>query len=62
MTPTKAEEVFGKPDRNIGSGLIIYEYGLDDGTKVWLGFPGFDKILYAKHVLKDGKSENLPLK
>ena len=52
----------GKPDRDIGSGLMIYEYGLDDGSKVLLGFPGPDKILYAKHVKKDGKAVDLPLK
>jgi hypothetical protein len=62
LTPAKAEEIFGKPDRDIGSGLIILEYGLDDGSKVWLGFPGFDRILYAKHVGNDGKVEELPLK
>lgn len=62
LTPAKAEEIFGKPDRNIGSGLIIYEYGLDDGTKVLLGFPGFDRILYAKHIGKDGKAVDLPLR
>jgi acetyl esterase/lipase len=62
LTPAKAERVFGRPDRDIGSGLMIYEYGLDDGSIVWLGFPGFDRILYAKHVKKDGKVEELPLK
>ncbi|MCA9221660.1 MAG: alpha/beta hydrolase, partial [Planctomycetales bacterium] len=41
FTPAKAEAVFGKPDRNLGSGLIIYEYALADGTKMLLGFPGF---------------------
>lgn len=41
LTPEKAEKLFGKPDRNVGSGLIIYEYDLADGTKLRLGFPGF---------------------
>ena len=62
FTPAKAEAVFGKPDRNIGSGLIIYEYGLSDGTKMWLGFPGYNKITYAKHVQQDETTEDLPLK
>ena len=61
LTPAKAEELFGKPDRDIGSGLMIYEYTLDDGTKILLGFPGPEKILYAKHVT-DGKAVELPLK
>lgn len=62
FTPKKTIKVFGKEDRNIGSGLIIYEYDLDDGTKVRLGFPGFAKILYAKHVKQDGTAEDIPLK
>jgi len=62
LTPAKAEIVFGKADRNIGSGLIIYEYDLDDGSKVRLSFPGFAPIVTARHVAKDGKTEELPLK
>ena len=62
LTPAKAEAVFGKADRNIGSGLIIYEYDLDDGSKVRLSFPGFAAIVAARHVTKDGKTEDLPLK
>ena len=55
MTPAKAVAAFGEPDRKLGSGLIIYEYDLDDGTKIRLGFPGFAPIQYAHHVQKDGK-------
>jgi hypothetical protein len=62
MTPAKAVAAFGEPDRKLGSGLIIYEYGLDDGGKVRLGFPGFDKILYAKHVKKSGETGDIPVK
>ena len=62
MTPAKAVATFGEPDRKLGSGLIIYEYVLDDGTSVRLGFPGFDRILYAKHVKKGEKTEDIPLK
>lgn len=62
FTPDKTIKVFGKENRNIGSGLIIYEYDLDDGTKVRLGFPGFAKIIYAKHVKQDGTAEDIPLK
>lgn len=54
LTPAKAIAAFGQPDRNIGSGLIIFEYDLDDGTKLRLGFPGNSPIMYAHHVQKDG--------
>lgn len=62
LTPDKAEKLFGKPDRNVGSGLLIYEYDLSDGTKLWLGFPGVAPITYAKHLKKDGTREDLELK
>ncbi|MBI1831605.1 MAG: class I SAM-dependent methyltransferase [Planctomycetes bacterium] len=62
MTPAKAAAAFGEPDRKLGSGLIIYEYDFDDGTKIRLGFPGFAPIQYAHHVQKDGKSVVLPVK
>ncbi len=62
MTPAKAIAAFGEPDRKLGSGLIIYEYELDDGTKMRLGFPGFAPIQYAHHVQKDGKFVVIPLK
>jgi RNA polymerase sigma factor (sigma-70 family) len=62
LTPLKAETVFGKPDGITGSGLLIYVYDLDDGTKIWLGFGGFHPIMYAHHLQKDGKRVTLPLK
>lgn len=62
MTPAKAETAFGAPDRKPGSGLLIYEYDLEDGSKVRLGFPGFEKILYARHVKPGGETEDIPLK
>jgi hypothetical protein len=62
LTPEKADTLFGKPDRNVGSGLLIYEYDLADGTTLRLGFPGFAPIIYAHHLSKDGTKEVLPLK
>ena len=62
FTPTKAVAAFGEPDRKLGSGLIIYEYNLDDGTKIRLAFPGFVPIESAQHVQKDGKFEVIPVK
>jgi hypothetical protein len=43
--------VFGKPDKDLGSGIHIYVYKLDDTTEVWVGIS--DKILYANHMDKD---------
>jgi hypothetical protein len=62
LTPAKAIAAFGEPNRKLGSGLIIYEYDLDDGTKMRLGFPGFAPIQYAHHVQKDGKIVVIPVK
>jgi hypothetical protein len=39
---------FGKPDADIGSGIHVYVYNLDDGTQVTIGFT--DKIIYARHI------------
>ena len=39
---------FGEPDNDIGSGMHIYVYDMDDGSKVLVGYA--DYIWYAKHV------------
>ena len=61
ITPDKAVAAFGEPDRRIGSGLIIFEYDLGDGTKIRLGFPGMAPILYAQHVQKDRTLVVIPM-
>jgi len=62
FTSAKTVATFGEPDRRPGSGVLIYEYDLDDGTKVRLGFPGFAPIESAYHVQKHGKFVAIPLK
>lgn len=42
---------FGEPDRDIGSGIHIYVYDLEDSTEIWIGY--VDKILYARHMDKN---------
>lgn len=42
---------FGEPSKDIGSGIYIYVYILDDATEIWVGYAG--KILYAKHMDKN---------
>lgn len=43
---------FGEPVDDIGSGIHIYVYELNDSSKVWIGYA--DKIMYVKHVDSDG--------
>ena len=49
---------FGEPHDDIGSGIHIYVYELNDLTEIWVGYS--DDILYVKHVDSDGiELENL---
>jgi hypothetical protein len=61
-TPSTAVAMLGKPDRVLGSGLIIYEYDLAGGEKPRLGFPGMAPILYAKHLQANGATRDIPRK
>ena len=45
---------FGDPHDDIGSGIHIYEYVLNDFTKVWIGYA--DVIQYVRHVDADGNT------
>jgi len=47
LTPELAVSKFGKPDKELGSGFIIYVYLLSDGHELILRFPGFRPILSA---------------
>ena len=51
MSHAKLISVFGEPDKDLGSGIHIYVYNLDDTTEVWVGIT--DKILYANHMDKN---------
>ena len=62
LTPALARAQFGPPDEETGSGLRIYIYRLDDGRRLWLGFPGDAPILYAKVEARDGAISDLPLR
>ena len=44
---------FGQPDNDIGSGLHIYVYQLNDGSSVYIGFT--DTLMYARHVNSSGQ-------
>jgi hypothetical protein len=62
LTPAAAEAAFGAPDERAGSGLLILVYRAEQGKKVYLGFPGFAPIIYAKAVDASGGETELPLR
>ena len=43
---------FGSPHDDIGSGIHIYVYELNDSTQIWIGYS--DYIWYVKHVDSEG--------
>ena len=43
---------FGEPHQDIGSGIHIYVYELNDSTEIWIGYS--DHILYVRHVDSGG--------
>jgi hypothetical protein len=45
--------LFGAPDGDLGSGIHIYYYDLNDGTRIVIGYA--DKIMYARHVSTSGQ-------
>lgn len=49
---TTVQQVFasvGLPDREIGSGIAIYDYQLSDGSHIWIGTADDTNIMYARH-------------
>ncbi|MBD3279541.1 MAG: hypothetical protein GF390_02405 [Candidatus Pacebacteria bacterium] len=52
-------DVFGKPDSEIGSGLYIYVYILNDGSKVLFGYQSKSNVFYIYHENNSGERENL---
>lgn len=49
----------GKPDRDVGSGVYLFQYDLIDGTHVMLQFITLDKLTGAWLVKSDGAREDL---
>ncbi len=48
MRYSQMKSIFGEPDADIGSGIHIYVYNLEDGTQVTIGYT--DRIIYARHI------------
>ena len=42
-------EAVGREDRDVGSGIYIYDYRLSDGSHIWIGSADGSHILYVKH-------------
>jgi hypothetical protein len=49
----------GEADRDVGSGLYVYEYALADGSRIYLSFASINKLLSANIKYPDGRSERL---
>jgi hypothetical protein len=52
MSHASLIKFFGEPVKDVGSGIHIYVYQLDDSTEIWIGIT--DVIMYANHLDKDG--------
>lgn len=59
MSMKQVVETCGLPDKDIGSGIHIFIYELEDGSEVWIGTPDAKKILYVTHVFKTGKKRDI---
>jgi hypothetical protein len=57
MTYTNIIATFGNPDGDLGSGIHIYYYNLEDGTSIWIGYS--DHIIYARHMSSNNVSAGL---
>ncbi len=44
-------EFFGEPDNNVGQGVHIYVYVLNDLTEIWIGYTNL--IIYVRHMDQD---------
>lgn len=49
----------GHAEKDIGSGIHIMSYKLDDGSRVLIGFPDFKALIYVKHRDKADKVVDL---
>jgi hypothetical protein len=59
MSYSEVSTWVGLADKDIGSGIHIMVYALDDGTSVLLGFADFNQLLYVKHRDKEGTTVDL---
>lgn len=53
MSLTQVREWVGESEKDIGSGIHILTYRLEDGSRVLIGFPDFNRLIYVKHEDKN---------
>jgi hypothetical protein len=58
-TMTDVKRLAGEPDGDMGSGIFVYFWKLDDGTRVIVGTPDNERVLYIDWVKSDGTKERL---
>jgi hypothetical protein len=51
--------LIGWPDEEIGSGLYIFVYHLEDDSQVRISFASYDGPMYIIHQMPDGTEERL---
>jgi hypothetical protein len=49
ITMQQVRAKLGAPDQDVGSGLYVYVYRLNDGSDVLIGSPDGSRILYVRH-------------
>src|SRR6266536_2756050 len=59
MSMKQVIDICGVPDKDIGSGIHIYVYGLSDGSLVRIGTPDKKRLIYVVHVLPSGKARSI---
>ncbi len=59
MSYKEIVERVGEADRDVGSGLYVYEYALADGSRIYLSFASITSLLSANIKYPDGRSESL---
>jgi multidrug efflux system membrane fusion protein len=59
MSLAEVRERVGDNEKDVGSGIHILEYRLDDGSRVLIGFPDLNRLIYVKHEDKAGKVVDL---
>jgi hypothetical protein len=53
MSYNEVEKRVGKADKDIGSGIYVFVYVLDDNSEVLIGFKNLDSLFYVKQRFKD---------
>ncbi len=68
LTAKKTREVFGDPDKDVGSGLYIYVYPIKEGGKLTLSFDSKlrsahyqDEVLFSRAANSTGAEQTLLL-